>query len=104
MNQGEHCLLLVEWFCFPEDFGNLLQRGVTANSVIQPVLFPSTIQVFVSSSSPAASQQPLQVADHFARAAAQYPRSLSPASERVAGELRLFGRFRRLLSHRSGTG
>lgn len=39
--------LIVEWNCFPEEFGYLLQRSITANCIIQPVLFPSTLQVLI---------------------------------------------------------
>ena len=46
MNKKVPIILLVEWYCFPEEFGNLLQRSLTANCVIQPILFPSTIRVF----------------------------------------------------------
>ena len=45
MNNQIHIILIIEWYCFPEEFGILLQRSITANCVIQPVLFPSTIQV-----------------------------------------------------------
>lgn len=45
MGKQMHIFLIVEWYCFPEEFGNLLQRNITANCVIQPILFPSTIQV-----------------------------------------------------------
>lgn len=50
MNKNVPLILLVEWYCFPEEFGNLLQRSITANCVIQPILFPSTIQVYSFSS------------------------------------------------------
>lgn len=48
MNQEFDLVLLTEWYCFPEEFGNLLQRPITANSLIQPVLFPSAIQVLLT--------------------------------------------------------